>query len=210
MAYARGPRCAPGPRSPSPPTASRPPRLPRPPQTSLFDAGALSGICFTKTCEDARNTATLLSTVVPIGVLGAWARMAWVSAGQKREEEMGESMESGPLEWEEGVYRLDGFTLMSVPEGSEGERVRVEGLGLAGQGRARAPQTFFFERTSLRQSVVFATVLERPLGISFEERGKRLVVADIAKGTDAWKKGEVARLSPDRDPDAPMVGDVVR
>ena len=210
MAYARGPRCAPGPRSPSPPTASRPPRLPRPPQTSLFDAGALSGICFTKTCEDARNTATLLSTVVPIGVLGAWARMAWVSAGQKREEEMGESMESGPLEWEEGVYRLDGFTLMSVPEGSEGERVRVEGLGLAGQGRARAPQTFFFERTSLRQSVVFATVLERPLGISFEERGKRLVVADIAKGTDAWKKGEVARLSPDRAPDAPMVGDVVR
>ena len=152
----------------------------------------------------------MLSTLVPIGVLGAWARMAWVSAGQKREEEMGESMESGPPEWEEGVYRLDGFTLMSVPEGSEGERVRVEGLGLAGQGRARAPQTFFFERTSLRQSVVFATVLERPLGISFEERGKRLVVADIAKGTDAWKKGEVARLSPDRDPDAPMVGDVVR
>ena len=208
MAYARGPRCAPGPRSPSPPTASRPPRLPRPPRTSLFDAGALSGICFTKTCEDARNTATLLSTLVPIGVLGAWARMAWVSAGQNRKTAT--TTTTTMEDWEEGVYRLDGFTLMSVPEGSEGERVRVEGLGLAGQGRARAPQTFFFERTSLRQSVVFATVLERPLGISFEERGKRLVVADIAKGTDAWKKGEVARLSPDRDPDAPMVGDVVR
>merc|ERR1712118_576767 len=122
MAYARGPRCAPGPRSPSPPTASRPPRLPRPPRTSLFDAGALSGICFTKTCEDARNTATTTTTTME--------------------------------DWEEGVYRLDGFTLMSVPEGSEGERVRVEGLGLAGQGRARAPQPFFFERTSLRQSVV--------------------------------------------------------
>ncbi|QDZ24233.1 hypothetical protein HOP50_12g67690 [Chloropicon primus] len=148
-------------------------------------------------------------------MLAAFGLLKWNQAGEEGSaSSSGASVEGSPgeeeeegrvVEMETDVYGLDGYRLTRVPRGSPGARLKIL---LPDMER---PRTFYFAETAKRKSVVFATTVERPVGIVFGESSEgRVVITQVDKGTDAYRKSQVAKLGEGDRFSAPEVGDRVR
>ena len=189
---------------------------------------ATTGLCFDPVCEAARSQIFVLSVALPVVLATAVLVLAWQKVQVKKVEKVERrntaraksreggdqtKSDSGVAEGKEGgeedydnrgflVKKLDGFSTFTVPAGAPGTRLKID-VGPVGQ---TVPRTFFFDHEET--SVVFKCVLDRPVGISFSERGE---IVSIDENTDAWRQASVERLNQGgRVISAPQVGDMLR
>lgn len=185
---------------------------------------ALSGLCFDSACEEARNQIYLASIGSPLLLLSLGLGLAWRRAGSANERDRAGIDSGGGLDdtngvdidgqedYESDLFGLDGFRVLKVEKSVAERGFRVK-CDVGPVGRAPQPKSFHFSPT-LGDSLVFKTTLSHPIGLTFAEtKDGRVVISQIAKGTDAYRQASVARLSgaggPGGDP-APRVGDVLR
>ena len=164
---------------------------------------ALTGICFDPVCTEAQNQIAALAIGFPIFFALLILRVAWQktevsSRGVevKKEEEEQEYQLDAQGDY---VFGLSGFRLFRVPATTTSANGGTQFIKVE-VGPVQSPKkakTFFFEKSqSFRSSEIFSCSLEHPIGVTFERtRAGKVVIAEIAEGTDAYRQNQVARLN---------------
>ena len=111
------------------------------------------------------------------------------------------------------AFRAVSFTPTPLPEGSPGDRVRVEVGEVASR---KTPRTYVFERRLPQPSKVIAVSLARPAGVVFAESKiwgapeKVVVVDELLAGSPAARRAAAAALDPALSDSAVLPGDLLR
>ncbi|MEW5318971.1 MAG: hypothetical protein WDW38_010149 [Sanguina aurantia] len=107
------------------------------------------------------------------------------------------------------VCRAVGYTPWPVDSGTPGDRVRVE-VGPINEKKARS---YVFERLLPKNSeLVVVTLPQRPLGVmlTWDERRNRVVVEQLAEGSDAGRREKKSKLDKRFRQEAVLPDDLVR
>ncbi|MEW5305499.1 MAG: hypothetical protein WDW36_008033 [Sanguina aurantia] len=113
--------------------------------------------------------------------------------------------------WQQGeiVCRAVGYTPWPVDSGTAGDRVRVD-VGPINERKARS---YVFERLLPKSSeLVVVTLPQRPLGVmlTWDERRNRVVVEQLAEGSDAGRREKKSKLDRRFRQEAVLPDDLVR
>jgi hypothetical protein len=178
-------------------------------------------------CSEAQNQIYALVIGLPLLLALVILRLAWERAEEskgprrrKGKEKNGKKEDDADEEEEEEEYEVDsqgsyvygisGFRLFPVTTAaaSSGTLCKIP-VGPVGMER-KPKKTFHFDKSgTFPSSSIFSCSLEHPIGVTFERtKTGRVVIAEIAPKTDAWRQSQVARLN--QDAKAPKVGDVLR
>mmetsp|Transcript_25228 Transcript_25228/g.47686 ORF Transcript_25228/g.47686 Transcript_25228/m.47686 type:complete len:289 (-) Transcript_25228:299-1165(-) len=177
-----------------------------------------AGFCFTEACQAAQDRDFLLATALPLAVAAGIALKKFRSPPNTRyldpeqgsglyisldtnEEEFLEKDRNGKL-----VYTPISYTPLPCAADAPGERLRLE-VGPVG---ARAKRTFVFEKT-MRDSIILAVTLPRPMGVVFEEqRPKQAVAVELIPNTHAERAFKLAQFNKSLESEAVLPGDLLR
>lgn len=175
----------------------------------------MPAVCFDAACQAASDRAALWSYALPAAAAAAAMWRVWAGRTEPAEvmQELKEAEALAEDKRGDVILTPWGYTPWPVDKDADPESfvtLRVP-LGVAGRP-GRLPQPFAFPHTLGESSQIYQVTLERPMGITFEERRGRAEVVELTPGGNAEQMAKVARMQPGgaEAADAPMEGDVLR